>query len=240
MFSFYLLLLLFIAYKIEPNGFFIHKYNNNKSLTINMFRRCFSLFTKRATGGGGGCFGSNGRRSSPIAKKDYYSDTHFNQEQYKLLQVIQPETVPYFTFDGLCTYALPCHIYDGDTFSAIFYHEDRLIKYRCRCLGYDSPEIKPHKDIENREKLIELAHRAKNRFTELLTKHPSKMVYIQFHGFDKYGRILVDVYNKVDSRSINEIMIEENHGKIYDGGKKDEWTIEDVPNKTTRNNHVML
>ena len=45
--------------------------------------------------------------------------------------------------------------------------------------------------------------------------------------FDKYGRILVKVYNIDDvSLSINDIMINEGHGKIYDGGKKDtNWQI---------------
>jgi endonuclease YncB( thermonuclease family) len=126
----------------------------------------------------------------------------------------------YFSFVGKTFFARPINIYDGDTFSIIFLHKD-VIKYRCRCIDYDSPEMKPSLSNPNREKEKALAVIAKNRFTELLTKHESGLVFVECFEFDKYGRILVRVYNMIDTKSINEIMIEEGHGKIYDGGKKD-------------------
>jgi endonuclease YncB( thermonuclease family) len=126
----------------------------------------------------------------------------------------------YFSFVGKTFFARPINIYDGDTFSIIFLHKD-VIKYRCRCIDYDSPEMKPSLSNPNREKEKALAVNAKNRFTELLTKHESGLVFVECFEFDKYGRILVRVYNMIDTKSINEIMIEEGHGKIYDGGKKD-------------------
>ena len=127
----------------------------------------------------------------------------------------------YFSFVGKTFFAKPCNIYDGDTFSIIFLHNNNVIKYRCRCIDYDSPEMKPSLSNPNREKEKTLAVIAKNRFTELLTKHESGLVFVECFEFDKYGRILVRVYNMIDTKSINEIMIEEGHGKIYDGGKKD-------------------
>ena len=127
----------------------------------------------------------------------------------------------YFSFVGKTFFAKPCNIYDGDTFSIIFLHNNNVIKYRCRCLGYDSPEMKPSLSNPNRDKEKALAVRAKNRMTELLTKHEYGLVFVECFEFDKYGRILVRVYNMIDTKSINEIMIEEGHGKIYDGGKKD-------------------
>lgn len=127
----------------------------------------------------------------------------------------------YFSFAGKTFYARACNIYDGDTFSIIFLHNNEVIKYRCRCLGYDSPEMKPSLSNPNREKEKALAVNAKNRITELLTKHESGLVFVECFEFDKYGRILVKVYNMIDEKSINEIMVEEGHGKVYDGGKKD-------------------
>jgi len=127
----------------------------------------------------------------------------------------------YFSFVGKTFYARACNIYDGDTFSIIFLHNNEVIKYRCRCLGYDSPEMKPSLSNPNRDKEKALALNAKNRFTELLTKHESGLVFVECFEFDKYGRILVRVYNMIDTKSINEIMVEEGNGKIYDGGKKD-------------------
>lgn len=127
----------------------------------------------------------------------------------------------YFSFVGKTFFARPINIYDGDTFSIIFLHNNNVIKYRCRCVDYDSPEMKPSLSNPNRDKEKALAINAKNRFTELLTKHESGLVFVECFEFDKYGRILVRVYNMIDTKSINEIMIEEGHGKIYDGGKKD-------------------
>ena len=60
----------------------------------------------------------------------------------KLLQVNESE-IPYFSFKGKKFIAKPCNIYDGDTFSALFYYGDEIIKYKCRCLGYDCAEMKP-------------------------------------------------------------------------------------------------
>jgi hypothetical protein len=41
--------------------------------------------------------------------------------------------------------------------------------------------------------------------------------------FDKYGRLLVKVWNMVDEKSINDIMVEENHGRPYFGKTKEKW-----------------
>jgi endonuclease YncB( thermonuclease family) len=90
-------------------------------------------------------------------------------------------------------------------------------------MGYDTAEMKPSKTKENRLEEKELALKAKNRLEELLNKHITKLIKIQCLEFDKYGRLLINVWNMVDSKSINEIMIEEGHGKAYAGGTKEEW-----------------
>ena len=63
----------------------------------------------------------------------------------------------------------------------------------------------------------QLALEAKQRFTELL----GNLVTLKCGKFDKYGRILVEIY--VNNICINEKMIEEGHGRPYDGGLKNEW-----------------
>jgi len=60
---------------------------------------------------------------------------------YKNLNNINDKEIPYFSFKGHTFFAKPCNIYDGDTFSVIFLFENKLIKYKCRCLGYDTAEI---------------------------------------------------------------------------------------------------
>jgi endonuclease YncB( thermonuclease family) len=141
----------------------------------------------------------------------------------RLKNIKNYEDIPYFTFNGKTFYGLPCNVYDGDTFSIIFIFQNNIIKYKCRALGYDSAEIKPRLNILDREKHIELAIAAKIKLIELLNKHPSKLVKVECHNFDKYGRILVNVWNMIDEKSINQIMIEEGYGKIYNGSTKEEW-----------------
>mgnify|MGYP001350644901 CR=1 FL=1 len=138
----------------------------------------------------------------------------------KLINIKTHKDVPYFNFDNQTFIAKACNVYDGDTFSVIFDFKGELIKYRCRCYGYDTPEMRPSKKKPNRLKEKELALAAKKRMIELVEAHPSKLIKIECLEFDKYGRILIKAYNNVNDKSINEIMVEEGHGRWYDGGTK--------------------
>ena len=148
-------------------------------------------------------------------------ETEITNLNNKLVNITTHKDVPYFNFDNQTYIAKPCNVYDGDTFSVIFDFKGELIKYRCRCYGYDTPEMRPSKKNPNRLKEKELAYAAKQRMIELVEAHPSKLIKIQCLKFDKYGRILIKAWNNVNEKSINEIMVEEGHGKWYDGGKKD-------------------
>jgi len=148
-------------------------------------------------------------------------ETEITNLNNKLVNIKTHKDVPYFNFDNQTYIAKPCNVYDGDTFSVIFDFKGELIKYRCRCYGYDTPEMRPSKKNPNRLKEKELAYAAKQRMIELVEAHPSKLIKIQCLKFDKYGRILIKAWNNVNEKSINEIMVEEGHGKWYDGGKKD-------------------
>jgi endonuclease YncB( thermonuclease family) len=140
-----------------------------------------------------------------------------------LKKVLESEHMPCFSFIGESFLGIPANIYDGDTLSIIFVYNGKPVKYRCRALGYDSPEMKPLLSKPNREAEKKLAYAAKDRFVELLTKHPDKNIFIKCYEFDKYGRILVEIWNYVDKESINNIMINEGHGKPYEGGTKERW-----------------
>ena len=144
-------------------------------------------------------------------------------DQAILKQVIEPENMKCFSFIGQSFAGIPANIYDGDTLSIIFVYNGIPVKYRCRAFGYDSPEMKPLLSNPNRIKEKELANAAKDRFIELLTKHADKNIFIKCHEFDKYGRLLVEIWNNVDKESINTIMINERHGKPYQGGTKEKW-----------------
>jgi len=151
------------------------------------------------------------------------SDQELEKANETLKNITDEKSVPYFSFKNKIFYAKPCHIYDGDTFSIIFDFRGEIMKYKCRCMGYDTAEMKPKLSVPNRAHEVELAHKAKDRLTELLGKHDSKLVKVECLDFDKYGRILINVWNMVDELSLNEIMIKEGHGKPYDGGTKEVW-----------------
>ncbi len=143
------------------------------------------------------------------------------------------EKIPLFSLKGKSFIAIPCNIYDGDTLSMVFYLDNRtLVKYRCRCLGYDSPEMKPALKNPNREAEKIAAVNAKNRFIELLHKNADGTVRIECHEFDKYGRLLVEIYNEIDTMSVNKIMIAEGHGYPYEGGTKQAFVGSDSSDKS--------
>lgn len=170
------------------------------------------------------CFPKKQYRTTKQPVVEIAKDPSFeNEDLYRLLRIENRETMRCFSFQGKTFYGLPTNVYDGDTFSLIFIYNREIIKYRCRTLGYDSPEMKPSLENPNRNKEIEMAKLAKHRFQELLSKNPNGTVRVLCHKFDKYGRILVEIWNEVDEKSINDIMVEEGHGRKYDGGKKELW-----------------
>ena len=117
-------------------------------------------------------------------------------------------------------------VYDGDTIWVSILLNSKLVKFKCRMLGYDSPELKPLLKIKYRDSIIQKAQAAKN-YLENLVLH--KIVDIKFSGFDKYGRALSTLYIKdPDSHKIhcpnkievNTLMVRRGHGYSYMGGTK--------------------
>ncbi len=179
------------------------------------------------------CFGKNNNNE---LEKESSLNVNFENIQLKEikkefdeleeLKNIKDKEVPYFTFKGKRLKCRYCNIYDGDTFTIIFIYNGEKIKYKARCLGYDTPEMKPPLKQPDREKEIEAAKKAKARFTELLDKSKDNIIEVECFEFDKYGRILVNVYNGIDNDSLNNIMIKEGHGKPYDGGTKEKFNFD--------------
>ena len=99
-------------------------------------------------------------------------------------------------------------VYDGDTFTVLMVHGWRgTYRRRCRCIGYDSPEMKgDNKDA---------AQRAKKHLESVIPKTPFRLT---FKGTDKYGRLLVTF--PVAGEPLDVHMIRMGHGYAYDGGKK--------------------
>lgn len=130
--------------------------------------------------------------------------------------------VNFFTFNGYKCQVKIVDVYDGDTFTGIFQYKNDIIKYKFRCYGYDSPEMKPLKSIANRETIKERAIEAKNKFIEI-TNCERSFVTVEFGEFDKYGRILAKVYRKHDNLYVNDEMINQGFAVEYFGKTKKKY-----------------
>lgn len=155
--------------------------------------------------------------------------TEINNLEEKLLETlkkIKNTDVDEFSLKNKSFLAKVVDIYDGDTCKIIFYLNDKLVKFTCRLNGIDTPELKPLKSKANRDEEIEKAKLCKNKLTELCCgentiENNDKLVFIKCNDFDKYGRLLIDIYDSKECEiSFNRILVKEGLAKCYDGGKK--------------------
>jgi endonuclease YncB( thermonuclease family) len=138
-------------------------------------------------------------------------------------------TLEKFSFNNFVTKCKVVDVYDGDTLTIVFYHNDQPIKDSFRMYGYDSPEMKPLKTMQNRELHVQAAKITKNKLINL-TK--DKILWVKFCHEEKYGRLMGKLYfqEPIDDtiKSINDFMIENGYGKSYKGEQKGEFTLNDL------------
>lgn len=127
----------------------------------------------------------------------------------------QSNELPIHSLKGNIYKAKIVDIYDGDTCTAVFYQYGKFRKYKIRMNGYDSPEMKPSLKKENRSIEIENAKEAK---LQIENKILNKIVTLECGDFDKYGRLLGTIY--INKLNVNNWMIENNYGYVYNGGTK--------------------
>lgn len=161
------------------------------------------------------------------------------------LTTIKNDDIELFTLNGVKTIGKIVDIYDGDTCKIVLWVNGELKKFNCRLMGLDTPEMKPSLKKEHREQEILNAHRCRNRLMQIVTncsehsldlvmKKPeskklidmnTKLITVECLEFDKYGRLLVNLFqHEHDKISANQMLIKEGLAKAYDGGKKDEFT----------------
>lgn len=94
-----------------------------------------------------------------------------------------------------------------------------LNKIKVRLYGIDTPELKPKKDLSNREQHILKAKEARDFLSGLIL---NKIIKVVFMSNDKYGRPLVKLYTLPYKLYLNDLMVKKGFAKKYDGGKKNE------------------
>ena len=157
---------------------------------------------------------------------------------------ISNSNIPEFTLDGMLLYGKAVYIYDGDTVHIVFNLNNKLTKFICRLNGIDTPEICPKNitDLDLRKKQVESALKSRDYLIEKLTDQQidktknkltkkdikelcnksKKIVLIKCHQFDKYGRLLVEIFldNNITC-SINNDMVTNNYAYVYNGKTKE-------------------
>ena len=103
-------------------------------------------------------------------------------------------------------------VYDGDTVTIIYENESDNCVYKSsvRIRGIDAPEMRTKNKIEK-----EVALKAKEEMTNLVYQ---KYIKLENIDYDKYGRILADIYIK--NINVSEYMVNKRLGIKYDGGTK--------------------
>ncbi len=131
---------------------------------------------------------------------------------------------PIFSLEGTKHLCKVVNVYDGDTCKVVFPFADKMCRWNVRLTGYDTPEMRPPRNQENREEEKKAAYAARD-FLRSKVMNDDQLVYIKCGEFDKYGRLLGTLYlRENDENSINDLMIQEGHGYVYDGGTKKKFT----------------
>ena len=144
-------------------------------------------------------------------------------ESDDIVEILKNSTkkTPKFSLEGQTKLCKVVDVYDGDTCRVVFNHNGKINKWNVRMLGYDSPEMKPSKSNPNRNEIKIRAKKSKEYLKSLIANTNNQLVYLKCGKFDKYGRLLGEIYIDLnDKQSANDLMIINGYGYKYDGGTK--------------------
>lgn len=183
---------------------------------------------------------------NPAATSDYVSNTDLSindinlLENKEVLQMTEPTTPilecssPDYSHLDHIEYAdtqiyIPnitagkvVKVYDADTITIANHisignaHTDQVYRFQVRLNGIDTPEIKSKNATTKM-----LATKARDVLAEMIF---GKIVVLRNVKFEKYGRLLADVY--FGDLHINQWLIDNKYAVEYDGGTKhipDDW-----------------
>ena len=83
------------------------------------------------------------------------------------LKSMDHSKIPLFSFENKIVIARIIDVYDGDTCKIILLQDGKFVRYTCRLLGIDTPEMKPLRNKPNREEEIKNAIKCRNRLLQL-------------------------------------------------------------------------
>jgi len=142
-----------------------------------------------------------------------------------LIAQFQPhgKHTPIFSLKGHKTYARVVGIHDGDTLTAVFPLHDKYWRFSIRLKGIDTCELR-----SKNARIRHLAEKARERLVILITgksrydfENEVCLVHLSCHEFDKYGRLLCDVYNTMQPyTSVADVLLIEKLAYVYNGNSR--------------------
>ena len=121
----------------------------------------------------------------------------------------------YFSLEGQTKEAKVVSVYDGDTIKIVFPIHNTLYKWSCRLEHVDTPELRTRCIAEKK-----YGYHVRDALREKIL---GKMVTIKCGEFDKYGRLLAEIYTPESETSVNDWLINQGYAFYYDGGTKQDW-----------------
>lgn len=116
-------------------------------------------------------------------------------------------------------------VHDGDTVKLVIFYRGAPTKFTCRMMGYDSPELKQKENADTWRSVNDVLRAVTNVSVsdeshskmqlKALMDMNTKLVRAQFHGKDKYGRELVELFDH--GVSINTLLMEKHYNIAYNG-----------------------
>jgi len=107
-------------------------------------------------------------------------------------------------------------VVDGDTADAMIdLGFNTWVKKRIRFKGVDTWECRT-RDLDEKKKGLAAKAFTKN----LLENSDDGKFALRSHGVGKYGRVLGELFVKGETKSINDLLLENGHAYEYEGGKK--------------------
>jgi len=138
---------------------------------------------------------------------------------------------PIFSLSGLQTYARLIDIHDGDTMKLVIKYKDEFFKFVVRINGIDTCEINSNniklkeKALAARDKILKtICNKDFSSSKEIknVLENEVYLLQIECHQFDKYGRLLCDIYTDIEGNkvSLKDILIQNKLAYEYAGGTK--------------------
>ena len=133
------------------------------------------------------------------------------------------ENTEYMSLEGQEFIAKIVYIYDGDTVHVVFKVFGEYYRWNSRIMGVDTPELRT-KNEKEKKKGYEVRDELRKHFQD-------KIVKIKCSEFDKYGRLLIDIYvpddvpNPHNNVLLSDWLIGNQYAYAYDGGTKQAWDL---------------